>query len=87
MEPHITVVSRTVDQLVGHSWCHPLQADVTKDEIDADYLPESIDGFAYCPGSINLGPIRGLKPEAMMKDFELNVVGAVKCLQAVCYRR
>ncbi len=81
-EVAITVISRTADQLSDLAGVAHLQADVTKDEIDADRLPESIDGLAYCPGSINLGPIRGLKPAAMMKDFELNAVGAVKCLQA-----
>ncbi len=78
----ITVVSRTSDQLAGLPRVLHLRADVLTDEIGADQLPNSIDGLAYCPGSINLGPIRGLKPEGMIEDFQLNAVGAVKCLQA-----
>ena len=78
----ITVVSRTVGQLTDIPGVTHLQIDVTKGEINSDCLPDSIDGLAYCPGSINLGPIRGLKPQAMIQDFELNAVGAVKCLQA-----
>lgn len=59
-----------------------MRLDVTRDEIESDHLPECIDGLAYCPGSINLVFIRGLKPQAIIADFELNAVGAVKCLQA-----
>lgn len=78
----VTVVSRTSGQLSELSGISQLRLDVTKDEIDSDQLPKCIDGLAYCPGSINLISIRGLKPQAMIADFELNAVGAVKCLQA-----
>lgn len=57
--------------------------DVTSDA--ADYkgaLPEVVDGLVYCPGSIDLRSFRSLKPEAFREAFELNVVGAVRCLQA-----
>lgn len=78
----ITVVSRTPGGLSEVPNVVHVQADVTKDQISANQLPDSIDGLAYCPGSINLGPIRGLKPESLVGDYELNVVGAVRCLQA-----
>ncbi|TWU57648.1 SDR family NAD(P)-dependent oxidoreductase [Rubripirellula reticaptiva] len=78
----VLVISRTCDQLAGLDGVLHLPVDVTTDEIAASQLPASIDGLAYCPGSINLGPFRGLKPAAMLDDFQLNVVGGVKCLQA-----
>lgn len=78
----VTVISRTRDHLAGLSGVTHIQADVMKDEILAEHLPDSINGLAYCPGSISLSPVRGLKPELMIADFELNAVGAVKCLQA-----
>ncbi|QDS93960.1 3-oxoacyl-[acyl-carrier-protein] reductase FabG1 [Roseimaritima multifibrata] len=78
----VTAIARTSDHLTGLSGVTAIEMDVLKDEIHADQLPESIDGLAYCPGSINLLPIRALTPEAMIADFQLNVVGAVKCLQA-----
>jgi NAD(P)-dependent dehydrogenase (short-subunit alcohol dehydrogenase family) len=46
-------------------------------------LPEQLDGFVYCPGSINLRPFRGLKSQTFLDDFNLNVMGAVKSIQAV----
>ena len=51
---------------------------------DAD-LPKIegvIDGLVYCPGSINLKPFRGLKKQDFLNDFELNVLGAIKAIQA-----
>lgn len=44
-------------------------------------LPEELDGLVYCPGSIDLKSFRSLKPPAFREAFELNVVGAVRCLQ------
>jgi NAD(P)-dependent dehydrogenase (short-subunit alcohol dehydrogenase family) len=78
----VTVVSRSNDGLDAFPQVTHVRADVTTDEIDPSSLPDSINGLAYCPGSINLGPIRGVKTTAMMEDFQLNVLGAVKCLQA-----
>jgi len=57
--------------------------DATKDTIDTSLLPETLDGFVYCPGSINLRPFKGLKIEAFTDDFEINVMGAVKSLKSV----
>ena len=53
------------------------------DALDLSNLPEQLDGFVYCPGSINLRPFRGLKPKTFQEDFNLNVLGAVKSLQSV----
>lgn len=56
--------------------------DVLEDEISLDFLPDSLDGLVYCPGSINLKPFARLKPAAFEEDYKLQVVGAVKVLQA-----
>ena len=60
--------------------------NVMDDELDLNFLPEKLDGVAYCPGSINLKPFARIKPEAFQEDFALQVVGAVKVLQAVAAR-
>ncbi|MBF2707638.1 SDR family NAD(P)-dependent oxidoreductase [Flavobacterium soyangense] len=48
-----------------------------------DILPdiENIDTLIYCPGSINLKPIGSLNIDDFRKDFEINVIGAVKTIQ------
>ena len=49
----VTVISRSADELPNNPNLHHLVADVTEDTISAADLPETIDGLAYCPGSIN----------------------------------
>ena len=79
---NIYVASRTNESLANAAVTHLIH-DVLNDEVNVDNLPEQLDGFVYCPGSINLRPFRGLKPATFQDDFNLNVVGAVKSLQAV----
>jgi NAD(P)-dependent dehydrogenase (short-subunit alcohol dehydrogenase family) len=55
--------------------------NVLDTEYDLDFLPDTIDGFAYCPGSINLAPFKRIKPEDFVKDYELQVTGFVRLLQ------
>ena len=59
---------------------HPL--NVLDDQIHLDFLPESIDGLVYCPGAISLRPFARIKPEEFIADFNLQVIGAVKTIQA-----
>lgn len=56
--------------------------NVLEGELPKDQLPEQLDGLVYCPGSIDLRSFRGLKPEVFRQAFELNVIGAVNCIQA-----
>ncbi len=57
--------------------------DVTEDYINTDFLPDSLDGIAYCPGTIKLKPFLRVKPADFTEDFNLQVLGAVKLIQAV----
>lgn len=56
--------------------------DVNSDEIDLGFIPESLDGLVYCPGSIELKPIQRIKDEDFVKDFNLQVLGAIKIIKA-----
>jgi len=75
--------------VVSRSWNHAgelpniqhIAMDVTRDDLDSDALPDSIEGLVYCPGTIRLRSFRGLSPEDFHQDYELNVVGAVRCIQ------
>ena len=55
--------------------------DVTEATNEFDFLPDSIDGLVYCPGSINLKPFHRIKPEQFTEDFELQVGGAIRVIQ------
>lgn len=46
-----------------------------------DNLPNEIHGIAYLPGTINLRPFNRIKADDFMKDYEVNLVGAVKTIQ------
>jgi NAD(P)-dependent dehydrogenase (short-subunit alcohol dehydrogenase family) len=47
-----------------------------------DFLPDTLAGLIYCPGSINLRPFERIKPIDFIEDYNLQVVGAVKTIQA-----
>jgi NAD(P)-dependent dehydrogenase (short-subunit alcohol dehydrogenase family) len=81
-EHNIYVASRSNESLTNTRVTH-ISYDVKNDALDLSNLPEQLDGFVYCPGSINLRPFRGLKPQTFQDDFNLNVLGAVKSIQAV----
>jgi NAD(P)-dependent dehydrogenase (short-subunit alcohol dehydrogenase family) len=57
--------------------------DVMEEQLNLDFLPEVIDGLAYLPGSINLKPFNRFKPEEFLEDYKLQVLGAIKVIQAV----
>ena len=50
--------------------------------MDASNLPDRIDGLVYCPGTINLKPVRGLKPDEVLNEFNINALGALKVIQS-----
>ena len=57
--------------------------DVTDAEINLDGIPDDLEGFIYCPGSINLKPFKMLSLDAFQQDLELNFTGLVKVLKEV----
>ena len=81
-EHNVFVANRTNESLSGLNHQY-IKVDVSKETLDPSCLPDSLDGLVYCPGSINLRPFRGLKPETFIEDFNLNVMGAVRSINAV----
>lgn len=57
--------------------------NVLDETISFDFLPETLTGVVYCPGSINLRPFERIKPVDFISDYNLQVVGAIKTIQAV----
>jgi NAD(P)-dependent dehydrogenase (short-subunit alcohol dehydrogenase family) len=58
------------------------QLDVLDEVLDLGFLPEEIHGIIYCPGSINLRPFERIKPIDFINDYNLQVIGAIKVIQA-----
>jgi len=60
--------------------------NVLDENTSLDFLPDSLDGLVYCPGSINLRPFERIKPSDFVADFNLQVTGAIKIIQATLPR-
>ena len=65
---------------------HFHQLDVMADTINTDFLPDTLDGLVYCPGSINLKPFERISGDDFLKDYQLQVLGAVRILQVALPR-
>lgn len=74
------------DVLPEHSGVQYFPLDVLSENFSLDFLPEIVNGVVYCPGSINLRPFERIKPADFTNDFNLQVVGAVKTIQAMASR-
>lgn len=74
-------------KVINLSRTKPEQAHANLKHFDCDILSdelpdiENADGLVYCPGSINLKPIKRLSLDDFRDDYEINVIGAVKAIQ------
>ena len=82
---NLIVANRSNEALNGLS-VEFIPYDAENGELEVAKLPETINGLVYCPGTINLRPFKGLRPEVFTRDFSINVMGAIKTLQAVLGR-
>ncbi len=78
----IDVYSRSAGDLKAGGKCNHYVCDFSHADVQLEGLPDSIHGAAYCPGSIQLRAFRGLQPDDFRRDLEINLIGAVKFLQA-----
>ncbi|WP_415374461.1 SDR family NAD(P)-dependent oxidoreductase [Patiriisocius sp. Uisw_017] len=78
---NVIIASRSSDNIpdnVTH-----IKFDVESDDISTLDLPETLEGLAYFPGSINLKPFKRLKIEAFQKDLDINFMSLVKVLHGI----
>jgi NAD(P)-dependent dehydrogenase (short-subunit alcohol dehydrogenase family) len=70
---------------------HPMEAaqplithylNVLDESIDFSFLPDTLHGLIYCPGTINLRPFARIQASDFTQDFNLQVGGAIKVIQA-----
>lgn len=80
----IGTYNKTNPEAIENTSFHHL--DVLSNAYDLSFLPEQIDALVYCPGAINLKPFARIKPEDFIADYELQVLGAVKIIQAILPR-
>lgn len=56
--------------------------DAVQHPCDLSSFATKLAGLVYCPGTLRLKPLRGLKREHFVEDWEVNFLGAVQTLQA-----
>lgn len=59
------------------------QLNVLDENFSLELLPDTLNGVIYCPGSINLRQFERITPVDFINDYNLQVVGAIKTIQAV----
>ncbi|MCU0393224.1 MAG: SDR family oxidoreductase [Thermoflexibacter sp.] len=77
-EANVITASRTAPQI--HHIQH-ITFDVLNDKGNEFSDIPQLDGLVYCVGSINLKPFSRLEPNDFIKDFQINVLGAIKVIQ------
>jgi NAD(P)-dependent dehydrogenase (short-subunit alcohol dehydrogenase family) len=55
--------------------------NVLDETLDLSFLPEKLDGIAFCPGAIQLKPFARIQAADFIADYQLQVVGAIKVIQ------
>jgi len=77
---NVTVWARNAVDLAG---ANVIVNNPAEQAPDTSGLPEVLDGVVYCPGTINLKPFARIAAEDFLQDFHINLLGAVRTLQAV----
>jgi len=76
----VVVISREKKNIDGLANVGFYPSDITKSADELPQINDPIDGIVYCPGTINLKPLKSLKLEDFQNDLEINLLGAVKVI-------
>ena len=82
---HLYIASKSTpsQEQLEHTY---IPFNVLEQSLDVSNLPEQIDGFIYCPGSITLKPFKRLQVEDFKKDMDINFFGLVTSFQSIVSR-
>lgn len=81
----VYIASRTNEELYNLD-VNYISFDATTETLDESQLPEELHGFAYCPGSINLKPLKMLSIDVFKEEMELNFFSLVKVVKTIMPR-
>lgn len=70
------------DPTIQHENIEYNSLDVMSDQFDLSFIPNELHGLVYAPGAINLRPFNRIKPDQFLEDYRLQVLGAIKSIQA-----
>jgi len=81
----IYVASRSAEGLEDLNVKH-IPFDALTDSLSLSELPDELDGFVYCPGSINLKPLKMLSLANFEDDMQLNFFSMVRVVKDIIGR-
>ena len=84
-EHRVFTACRTDENLKNLEVSHQ-KYDVLNDQASALDLPENLDGFVFCPGSINLKPFKMLGDKDFRNDMEINFFALSNVLRQILPR-
>ncbi|MER3318129.1 MAG: SDR family oxidoreductase [Allomuricauda sp.] len=82
---NVYIASRSNDLLSNMNVTH-IPFDVLTEDISEKAIPEKLDGFVYCPGSINLKPFKTMNVDTIQNDMEINFIALAKTVKSVINR-
>ena len=77
----VVIASRTAEKTAAADGVTTLSWDAEEGDLPKESLPEQIQGMVYCPGTINLKPFQRLSDADFERDFEVNLLGAVRAIR------
>jgi len=84
-ENNVYIASRSNEQLLNLDVTH-IHFDVLSEDISEKEIPEKLDGFVYCPGSINLKPFKTMGVDTIQNDMEINFIALAKTVKSIMNR-
>lgn len=81
----VFVASRSNEHLSSLNITH-IPFDVLTEDISEKAIPEQLDGFVYCPGSINLKPFKTMGMDTIQNDMEINFFALAKTVKSIINR-
>ena len=85
-EKHEVYIASRTKELIGEMNVIHIAFDAKTDSLDQSSLPEQLDGFVYCPGSINLKPFKMLSLDSFREEMEINFFNMIQIVQDIMPR-
>lgn len=82
---NVFIASRSAESLGELNVTH-IPFNAAQDDLNLDVLPDTIHGFLYLPGSINLKPFKMMSMDTFHEDMQVNFFNMVAILQELLPR-
>lgn len=79
---YIIYASRNANEELNNLGGEYIAWDAVDQDFPAIDAHQTLDGLVYCPGSITLKPFKSIKIEQFILDYQINLIGAVRAIQA-----